>query len=443
MRFYIVQELAEDINSKLGNGSVNVNVADFYARIDEGRRKMLRKISPPELVRQAYLEEAIYDQVNAYAIPSDLEGDKVINLRKLSGYRNVDRMERPLEQVYRRRFDQYRQGSRNVFSINYTNGLKTMSLFRPNGLPTHQSLCINEADSLTQGGTWTTGGNVVNLNFDKLKYISGHGSISFDFNNSATTGFLELTLTNPVDLFTFLERGAVFTWLDISNFLILSSVKLILESTPGQYFEMTVNSPHDSNVWQNDWNLLKYQLSSMTTVNAPNPRAITKVRFEFVTTGLVMNGCHLDNIVARRGQVYEIAYESAYIIKDANTGAWKKRATSPTDIVLAEEDTYQILMLESAISVLEEATNSTEYTNSHITRLKRELSGTPGDRHDPGAYRLYSEAHPSEEILKQDTMWIFGNMYDGLSEAPIFEDYNEWGGDDDNRHNNGNNSNGC
>lgn len=428
MRFYTIQDLAQDINSKLGNGSVNDDVSNFYGRIDEGRRKMLKRIEPPELVRNAYLEEAIYDQVNKYAIPEDMEYTSVINLRKLSGYRNVDRMSRPLEQVYRRRFDQKRQGSRNVFSINYTNGVKTMSIFKPTGLPTCQHYLINKADSLTQGGTWNTGGNVVNLTLDKLKYISGRGALKFDFNNSSTDGFLEVELSDPADLYDYLEKGAVFTWLDISNYHFLISVKLTLESATGQYYEMTVNAPHDNNVWQNNWNLLKYQITSMDAVNAPNPRAITKVRFDFVTTGDAINGCHLDNIVAIKGEVYEIDYQSAYMIMDSISGAWKKRATSPADIIIAEEDTYQILMIESAISVMEEATNGTQYTSAHIERLQKELDGVSGDRNKPGAYKLYEMAHPSEQILPQDTQWIFGNMYDGLSEAPIM-DYQEYGED--------------
>ncbi len=428
MRFYTVSELAQDINSKLGNGSVNVNVEDFYGRIDEGRRKMLKRIEPPELIRNAYLEEAIYDQINKYAIPDDMEYTSVINLRKLSGYRNVDRMSTPLTQVNLRRFDQKREGSKNVFTINYSNGIKTMSLFRPVGLPQCEHLLINSADSLTEDGTWNTGGNVVNLTLDKLKHISGHGALKFDFNDSSTQGFLEVFLTNPVDLYDFFSTGAVFTWLDISSFRIMVAATLTLESATGQYYQMTVNSPHDNNQWVNNWNLLKYQLASMTAVNTPNPRAITKVRFDFTTTGETMNGCHLDNIVARKGQVYEIDYQSAYMIMDPETGTWKKRATSPNDIVVAEEDTYQILMIESAISAMEEATNGTEFSSSHIQRLQKELDGVPGDRYRLGAYRLYEKAHPSEQILVQDTMWIFGNMYDGLSDAPI-QDYQSGYGD--------------
>lgn len=430
-RFYTVAELAGDINSKLSNGSAQVQVSDFYARIDEGRRRMLKKIDPPELVRNAYLEEAIYDQINKYAIPDDLVYTNIINLRKLSGYRNVDRQSTPLEQVYRRRFDQKRVDSKNVFSVNYTNGLKTMSIFRPTGLPECQSQIINKADSLTVDGIWNVGGNVVNLTLDKLKYISGHGAIKFDFNSSSTEGSIEVALTTPSDLFSFLETGAVFTWLDISNFLVLRTVKMTLFSSDTQYYEMTVNSAHDNNVWANNWNLLKYQLSSMIAVNAPNPRAITGVRFDFTTNGEAMLGCHLDNIIARRGQVYDIDYQSAFIIMDADTGAWKKRATSPNDIVIAEEDTYQILMLESAISVMEEATNSTTYTSTHITNITQELNGIPakyrGQKGIPGAYDFFKMAHPSEQILSQDTIWIFGNYLEGLSDAPIQDYQDEYG----------------
>lgn len=207
---------------------------------------------------------------------------------------------------------------------------------------------------------------------------------------------------------------------------------MTLYSSDTQFYEMTVGAAHDNNTWVNDWNLLKYILKSMTPVLAPNPRAITKVRFTFGTTGEVMNGCHLDNIIARKGQVYDVDYQSAYIIQDGETGAWKKRATSPNDIVVAEEDTYQILMLESTISVMEEATNGTQYTSSHIQRINEELNGIPprtrGGRSIPGAYDFYKMAHPSEQILVQDTMWISGNIYDGLSEAPMQED--QFGEDD-------------
>lgn len=439
MRFYTIDDLNQDVASKLGNGSP-AQVQSFYGRVDEGRRKMLKQVEPPELVRKAYLEEALYDQVNKYAVPEDLEYTSVINIRKLSGYRNVDRLSRPLEQVFRRRFDQKRLGSRNVFSINYTNGVKTMSIFRPKGLKQCTHKVISKADSLTECGTWNVGGNVVNLTLDKLKHITGHAALKFDINASSTSGFIECLLTNPSDIYDFYDTGAVFAWLDIPAFKFLTSVKLTLESAPGQYYEMTVNAPHDGNVFANNWNLLKYQFNSMNAVNAPNPRAITKFRFDFTTTG-IMNGCHLDNIIARKGEVYEADYQSAYIILDANSGAWKKRATSPTDIIVAEEDTYQILMVETAISVLEEATSGSEFSSSHISRLRQELDGIPsryrGSRGKPGAYDIYKMAHPSEQILMQDTSYIFGNLYDGLSEQPIYDNQSEYGegeGESDNNY---------
>lgn len=422
MRFYTVEELNQDVSSKLGNGGP-VEVQTFYGRLDEGRRKALKQIEPPELVRQAYLEAALYDQVDKYAVPEDLDHTSVINITRLSGYRNVDRMSRPLEQVFRRRFSQKRQGSRNVFSVSYTNALKTMSIFRPKGLKQCTHKVITESDSLTKDATWNVGGNVVNLTVDKLKHVTGHGALRFDMNDSSESGYLEGMLTKAADLNDFYDTGAIFAWLDIPSFKGLVSVKLTLESEPGRYYEMTVNAPHDGNIFQNNWNLLKYQFNSMEVVNAPNPRSITKLRFDFTTSAsATLNGCHLDSVVVRKGEVYEADYQSTYMIRDATTGAWKKRADSPNDIIIAEEDTYQILMIETAISCMEEATNSTENSSAHIARLQKELDGVPNAEDKPGCYKLYRMAHPSEQILEQDTIWVFGNMYDGLSEAPMYDE---------------------
>lgn len=420
-RFYTLEDLSEDVNSKLGNGGSN-QVADFFARVDEARRVVRRKISPPEWQRNAYIEEAIYDQVDEYAVPEDLRSTSVINIRKLSGYRNVDRMSKPLEQVYRRRFSQKRNSSKNVFSVHYTNGVKTMSLFKPKGLKEWTHKIVNKADSLMDGGLWEAGGNIVNLHSDKLKYVAGKGSIGFDVNNSSNTGWISVTLDEPCNLKDFIETGAVFTWLDLSlpTNLVSVTIDLVSEVSPARLYRMAVNRSHDDNSFTNNWNLLKFPFQSMEEIDAPNPENIIKVVFTLHTAGEAMNNCHFDNIIARKGEVYEVEYESAYMIIDPVTQGWKKKATSGNDIIVAEEDTYQILMLETTIAVMNEATNQSNYTSAYVASIKSDLQE---------AYVLYYREHPSEEILEQDTTWIFGNMYDGLSEAPIYEDDGAWEGD--------------
>lgn len=399
---YTVNDLAKDVNRKLHSGNVNM-CKDFYGSLDEGRRNMTSKIIPPELVRTAYIEQALYDQVDKYAVPSDLKYDSVVDIKMLSSYRNLDRFQVPLIHIYRREFDQKRRD--NVFAINWSNGLKTMSIFRPTGLEQCQHLIINEASSLTDNGTWNTGGNLVNLELDKLKYICGHGSLRFDFNNSGTTGFLENFTMTPVDLYDYLKVGAVFTWLSLSVFKIITSVKITLGSNTSDLttdlYQYTVNSPHDNNEFMTGWNLLKFPLDNLVRVGNPNIRSISYVRFDFTTTGEAMVSCNLDNVVARKGVVYEMDYNTPNCIVDLSTQVWKQKATSISDLLPLEEDTYQILMLETALVVQKEVYSVAGGSVNDINDITDDLKT---------AYINFKNKHKDEFITPQQTTNRYGAM---------------------------------
>src|ERR1035437_403391 len=180
MSKYTVYNLAKDVQKKIHGGTIN----DLNGSLDEGRRNMIKNIKPPEMIRSAYIEQAVYDKVNQYAIPEDLKYENVIEIKKLSSYRNVDTMEHPLEVVFRRQFDQKRRGAKNVFSINYENGVKYAMLYHPKGLKECRDRLINASNSLNNNGTWNVGGNVVNLRLDELNHISKRASLKFDINNS-------------------------------------------------------------------------------------------------------------------------------------------------------------------------------------------------------------------------------------------------------------------
>lgn len=416
---YTVQNLIEDVDTTLHTGGT-IQTQDFYGALDRGRRNMLMKIAPPEMIRQAYLEQALYDQVDKYAVPIEMKYSDVISINMLSGYRNVDTMAHPLEQVYLRRFGQKRPGSENIFSVNRINGVKYMSIYHPRGLRRCQHRVIHNADSLSDNGTWNVGGNLVNLQLDKLNHITGHGSLRFDFNNSGTTGFLENLSLTTVDLHEFIETGAIFTWFDINNWQTITSVKITLFTSPGGTYEFTVNQPHDNNQFLNGWNLLKFLFEG---VGNPNPREITGVRLDFTTTGQESFNNRIDNIVVRKGVVYEMYYNSAWCIIDPITKAWKQRATSAADEFPFEEDTYEILMLETALVVMKGAYNNAAGAQADVNDIKSDLKEK---------YEQYKIDHKSEAIEPMQTTYIFGNMYDGLTDEPMPGHYGSPTNDGDN-----------
>ena len=273
--FYTVGALRIDIDSNLHAGGTS-GLQDFYRTVDKGRRAMIGKVRPEELIRKSYIEQALYPDVDRYAVPEDLKYSDIIDLNLLAGYRNVDTMNYPLEVVYRRRFNQKRGGSHNIVNIGYENGVKYARIFRPlrggrvganNSLPNAPTFqVINNCDSLTDNGTWNVGGNVVNLRLDELNHVIGHASLSFDINNSSTSGYIENFTMTPVNLLTFLQRGATFAWLDLPIPKEMLSVKMTLGSNAGNLltdlFIATVNQPHDNNAFTTGWNLLKYMMNN-------------------------------------------------------------------------------------------------------------------------------------------------------------------------------------
>jgi len=418
--FYKLIDIKRDVDANLPGGGIN-QLQSFWLTFDKGRRAMLGKVRPEELIRTAYLENAIYPEESKYAVPQDMKYDDVIEIARLSGYRNVDTMEHPLELVYRRRFGQKRGSAANVMNIGYENGIKYARIFRPSSSgrygnnQTNNLNCayrvIHNCNSLNDNGTWNVGGNVVNLTEDKLKHVIGCGSLKFNINDSATTGYIENFTLTPFSIMDFLQRGASFAWLNIEIPSELVSVKFVMGSNSNDlstdYYEASVNSPHDNSEFVTGWNLIKYMLQNLNMVGTPNPTELTYIRFEFTTTGKAIPNCNLDNIIMRQGEVYVMTYNSSYIVIDGDTGQWKKLPTKNNDIIVAEEDTYDLLVDEVTSAAQKESYQASPSASSEIDDVAQRLLGK---------YKKFKMEHKSEGILETDSIHVFGNMYDGFSD---------------------------
>lgn len=425
MNYYTLNKMRRDIDSNLHAGGVS-GLQDFFNTVDKGRINFITKVRPEEVIRKAYIEQALYPNVNRYACPEDLKYKDIIEVKKLSGYRSSESMEHPLMLVYKRRSDQRRTGARNTISVNYENGIKYMEVSPMYGLRSHQSQVIHDCDSLTANGTFNTGGNVVNLKEDKLNHVIGHGSFSFDINNSSNAGFIENFTLTPFSVVDFLQKGAMFLWLDLPIPKEMLSVKLTLGSNPldltTDLYTSSVNQPHDNNEFTTGWNLLKYMMNNLGTTGYPNPKEITFFRFDFTTTGKAIPNCHLDNIVARNGEVFEVTYNSSYLLIDADTKAWKKIGTNNSDFVVAEEDTYKCFMLECTLAAQKELYGSGIAAQSDVSDVAADLVE---------AYREYKMEHKSEALLVEDSIHVFGDMYSGYTDDTM-PGYHDHGGNSNN-----------
>lgn len=439
MGFYSMYNMKQDVNQNLPGGGID-QLTDFFKTFDKGRRAMIGKVRPEELIKTAYLESALYPDVDKYSVPEDIKYDDVIQIARLAGYRNVDTMEHPLELVYRRRFGQKRGSAANVMNIGYDNGIKYARIFRPTsgsryGIGANNAnnalncsyRVISNCDSLNDNGTWNVGGNVVNLREDRLKHVIGRGSLSFDINGSDTSGFIENFTLEPFSILEFFKRGAEFAWLNLSIPRELIAVRLTMGSNPDDLttdlYQASVNSPHDNSEFIIGWNLLKYMLQNLTMVGTPNPSVLTYIRFEFETTGQPIPNCNLDNINLRQGEVYEMTYNSSYCVIDPTTGQWKKIPTQNSDLIVAEEDTYSLLVAETTLAAKIESYQATPAGASSIDDERTNLIQL---------YKKFKMEHKSEALLESDSYHVFGNMYDGYSDDTMPGFGNQYGqyGDD-------------
>lgn len=382
---------------------------DPLGAVGESARNILSQTNPKDLMRRVQIENALYDQVNRFKCPEDLNDQAVAQWFKYDKNHNVDNFYHPMRQVTNRAFDEKRYrnddsgGGHNLFTIEWQSGVKFIKVsdFGAN----EGGVVLNRMDSLTDNGTWNVFGNVVNLSTDNLNYVSGNGSIRMDINSSSGTGGIVCTGMTPADISSYFVQGKVFTWIDLPNLNQLQTVTLDLMSSADDYYSITVNSPHDTQAFQLGWNLMgfPFDLSVMNIFGTPDPKAINAVRITMVTNGtLLMNNVRIDNIIMRRGKAYGIQYVSDSMFEDAQTGIWTQEPTDPSNLIHLDNDTYKILLSELKVVLAGELFTSSVASTKKFLSLQQQRDTD---------LKMYKRQNKEEIIDEQQQFYNFGVPY--------------------------------
>ncbi len=366
---FTVGDLQADVTRKV-HGAVSQS---FYGSVNEAARWFLGAIDAYETKRRAYIENALYDQVDKYYLPPDTKDQKIIDIRKQAFNQRTYRDS--FTNIDNKTFDKYNStgngwGAWRTYTIESDDNIKYI---RINDQLPNTTLIINKANSLTDNGNWNTYGILNNLQLDQLNYLTGNGSLRFDM-GTGTYGALENAGISSVDLTGWLQVGAIFTWVYLPSPSSLISVLLKWGSSPTDYNSFVVNAPHNNTVWNIGWNLCKFPLDGYNVFGNPNNAAITQIRLEFQTTGAPMTGVRIDNIVARKGILYEIQYYSSYLFSDPVTGLWKPTTFDMGDLINLSTTSYNILMLKVAAIEAQEVRNSPTDVAKLESDLEKELS---------------------------------------------------------------------
>lgn len=422
MAFPTINDLIQAANRKISPQNTS-NARDIYGSIAEAGRNLLARIKPKDLSRRTIIENALYDQVNRFECPDDLDQQNVMQWFRLDQRRNTDTFYFPMIQTSNRRFDQYRVNDRNLFTIEYQTGRKFVKVSDIGHLAGQNmgvsnaatnnggGLVLHNMNAIDENGLWYATGSAVELATDNLTFLSGTGSVRFNLNTSSSIGSIINTTLEPVNLSEYFTRGKIFTWVDIQDLNQLQIVTLDLFSNPNDlttdYYSITVNSPHDCPQFQEGPNLLGFLMDSnngMSTIGTPNPAHIAAIRMTFVTNGTIeMKNVRVDNIIAKLGVVFGIQYISKFLFEDMN-GFWKENANDLRDRIHVEFEVYQLLVEELSVVLGQEV-----FTDTAMNR-KGVIFGKIGQMQQALStkYQEYNKFHKAEFIDEQQQPYNFG-----------------------------------
>lgn len=358
-------DFKQRVAGKIHGTSVN-KIQDFYGLCHEAAGNLLEKIDPKETIRITQITNALYDQVYDYVAPTDLKDEVILDIRPQANRRLGD----SATNTSGYEFDRFRNSG--DFTIKNNSGVKTLRISQS----LTAGLLLNNANSLTENGTWSAGGNATDLSADSLNKITGSASLKFNISASGSSAYIENSTITAVDMSTLVNAGALFVWCYIPSATIITSVNLRWGSDSSNYLHRTVTATQDNTSFVTGWNLLRFDWDGATAVGTAVTTAIDYARVTFNYDGTAVTSCRVDNVIGILGSIYEIEYQSKYLFRNSS-GTWIEKPTDDSDLINLDTTSYPLFLYEVAELIgLEISGKDSSFDMSVITAKKKEVWDT-------------------------------------------------------------------
>lgn len=361
-------------------------VNDRQVIVNRAVRKAIGDIDFRSTKRSAALSPNLFNDIYEYAAPSDLKGEKIIDLRK--------QVNRPLYEKWRlvddADFDRLkgRANERRV-AIRDENA---SALLRIDGTSGSKKVTLHECNSRTANGTVAASADASNLTVDTDNYISGGSSINFDMAAGAATGVIEITDFTDQDLSDYDDIGSVFVWVFIPDYSdaegdTVTNFILRLGNDTSNYVSRTITTNNEGVTFYDGWNLLRFDLNGATETGTVVWTAVDYLRLTITkSTSLAADtDWRIDAFVARIGDIYSSVYYSKFGWQNSS-GTYIEESSATTDELLADTDEVEIVgfkAAEFAAQELKEYDDAAYFKNEYLL-----------------AKRNYEAKNPSEALKK-------------------------------------------
>lgn len=298
------------------------------------------------VIQRSHSNRGVYD----YTAPSDIKSNALTDIPA-----QVKRQDGQWFLVSPEEFDRTKEYTKGQVAVDQYNGITILKIATNLN---DQSTTLSGLDSLTSGGgTWTATGDLTNLAVDSDDYLSEAASLSGNLSSGGLmTAGIQNTALNSTDITLFMGgNGAVFAYVKINSITGLTSYTLQIGSSPSNYYSKTVTTQNNGNAFVAGWNLLRFDLASLTSTGTPDKTKITFASLFMTKLGskISENGYKFDSLVLRRGSIYNVRYYSRFGWNDS-TGAWKENSTDNADVLVADTTEYDLFITMGRMKAAEE-----------------------------------------------------------------------------------------
>lgn len=363
---YDITRLKADLEGTL-HGTTNNQITNLDGVIDRAARQLILDVDPQETKRIVEFTNPIFSSVYDYAVPVDLKGNKVIDIRP--------QVNRTTQDVYLQKYNQNFDVQKgwlpaNDFTIQFNTAIKTIRINSPF---LQQGVIINLADSITQNGTWVVGGGAQTLTVDNVNYVAGSGSLKFNLAAGLASGFLENSTFETVDLTNHLNQSTLFLFTYLPTASSVSSVELRWGTDAANYYTRTTTVTQQNTAFQNGWNLLAFNWAGSTVVGAPDPSSIGYLRVIWNYNATLQTGMRLNNTISQLGSILEIEYYSKFLFRDFATGAFQETVTSDTNLINLDTESYNLLLYQVVLMAVQQSFGQdSSYDTTYFATAYRE-----------------------------------------------------------------------
>ena len=367
---YSVTNLKSDLSGIL-HGTRTSQITGLDNLIYRAGRQVLEDIDPQETKRYATLPQ-VFSDVYDYAAPSDLKGNKVIDIFVQANRYPGDMM----QQKYNRDFDKDKsfQLSQN-FTIKFNSGAKSLRISNPR---LNEGVVLSMAESTTGNGTWAASGDASTLTDDNIYFVDGAGSLKFNLATSGSSGVLTNSTLNALDLTDYQNQAYLFLYTYLPTGSDFTSVTLKWGTDASNYWSLAATTTQEGLAFQNGWNLLSYAWASATQTGTPTITDIGYLEVTWAYNGTAQTAVRLNDIRCVNGTIMNIEYYSKFLFRNASTSAWQETILDDSDIINLDTESYNILLAKVAIYAAQQAQGSIAtsfdypfWTNEYDKSVKR------------------------------------------------------------------------